>query len=90
MYENPLGIEWTSFLTICDTFMGTALQWLSCEYVCQKWNIAKSRDIYDFNFLSLKRLKDYIKTYAPLFKAPGSNIFKDDLVNLENVIDLNY
>jgi len=38
----------------------------------------------------LKRLKDYIKTYAPLFKAPGSNIFKDDLVNLENVIDLNY
>lgn len=25
LMENPLGIEWTSLITFCDTFMGTGL-----------------------------------------------------------------
>lgn len=88
--ENPLAIEWTSLITFCDTFMGTSIQWLACEFVCQRWNIAKASEIYDFNFLGLRRLKDYFKTFTPIFRTPGKNIFRDDMVKLENIIDLNF
>lgn len=88
LVENPLGIEWTSFITLCDTFMGTILQWLSCEYFCQKWNIAKASHIFDFDATALEKLQKFLKSYSPLFKTPGKNIFRDDMVKLEVQLQL--
>ena len=44
-------------MRMCDTFAGSVLEFIACEFFCQEYNLAMGKSLFDFDIRALKNVK---------------------------------